>query len=231
MTATTPTPTPHLGVVMLDTRFPRLPGDIGNPASFDFPVSYQRVSGATVGAVVDTRPLATTLADAMLAAALALRARGVSMIATSCGFLAGLQPRLAEALDVPVLTSSLCLLPALRARHGVDAAIGVLSFSKTRLSPHHFGGDWDERLLIEGLDEDCHYARVIAEDRLELDREQAGRDVMAAAARLRARSPRLAAVVLECTNLGPWRDELAACLDAPVHDLVEALQAIAAAGR
>lgn len=213
---------------MLDTRFPRLPGDIGNPASFDFPVSYRCVRGATVAAVVDSQPLAARLADDMLAAALVLQTRGVSMLATSCGFLAGLQSRLDDELRVPVLTSSLCLLPALRARHGADASLGVLTFSKSRLSPHHFGGVWDERLLIEGLAEDCHLARVIAEDRLELDAAQARRDAIAAAMRLRARCPRLAAVVLECTNLAPWRRELSTCLDAPVHDLVAALHAVAA---
>jgi hypothetical protein len=32
-----------LGVLMLDTRFPRVKGDIGNPATFDFPVRYRVV--------------------------------------------------------------------------------------------------------------------------------------------------------------------------------------------
>ena len=43
---------PILGVVMLDTRFPRLPGDIGNPATFAFPVRYSVVAGASPSRVV-----------------------------------------------------------------------------------------------------------------------------------------------------------------------------------
>ena len=34
-----------LGILMLDTRFPRIPCDIGNPASFDFPVILRTMTG------------------------------------------------------------------------------------------------------------------------------------------------------------------------------------------
>ncbi|HTE36138.1 MAG TPA: hypothetical protein VK630_06300 [Reyranella sp.] len=34
-----------LGILMLDTRFPRIEGDIGNPASFDFPVIFRTMKG------------------------------------------------------------------------------------------------------------------------------------------------------------------------------------------
>ena len=44
-----------LGVLMLQTRFPRPPGDIGHPASFDFPVLYRVVQGASAARVVRER--------------------------------------------------------------------------------------------------------------------------------------------------------------------------------
>jgi hypothetical protein len=36
-----------LGVLMLETRFPRVLGDIGNPASFAIPVRHCIVAGAS----------------------------------------------------------------------------------------------------------------------------------------------------------------------------------------
>ena len=43
---------PFLGVLMLQTRFPRLPGDVGHPASFSMPVHHRVVPGASAQRVV-----------------------------------------------------------------------------------------------------------------------------------------------------------------------------------
>jgi hypothetical protein len=41
-----------LGVMQLDTKFERIPGDIGNVESYDFPAKVKIVSGASVQRVV-----------------------------------------------------------------------------------------------------------------------------------------------------------------------------------
>mgnify|MGYP003345547646 CR=1 FL=1 len=41
-----------LGILMLEARFPRIPGDMGNAATWPFPVLYRVVRGASPEKVV-----------------------------------------------------------------------------------------------------------------------------------------------------------------------------------
>src|SRR5919201_2821438 len=98
-----------IGILMLDTRFPRIPGDMGHAATFDFPVRYHRVTGAEPHRVV--RGGAAGLLEAFVAGARELEREGIGAITTNCGFLSTFQRELAAAVSVPVFTSSLLLVP------------------------------------------------------------------------------------------------------------------------
>ena len=218
----------RLGVVRLNTRFPRLPGDIGNPESFPFPVVYRRVEAATVAAVVRAGAPDARAEEALIVAAESLAEEdGVSLIATSCGFLGALQTRLEQAVTVPVIASAFALLPFLRQVHGAAATIGVLTFDARRLSAAHFGPWSNAGTLVEGI-EGGELHRVIAGDLQTLDRAVAEAEVCAAGRRLLKRDPELGTILLECTNLSPYRRALAAATGRPVYDLNQAIGWIAA---
>ena len=101
-----------VGILVLDTRFPRIAGDIGNAGTFDFPVLYHPVRGASSDRVV-RRP-DRDLLPLFVEGARALERAGVGAITTSCGFLARFQAELADAVTVPVFTSSLMAAPLAR---------------------------------------------------------------------------------------------------------------------
>ena len=102
-----------LGILMLDTSFPRIPGDVGNIRTYNFPVRTKTVAGATVQRVVfEADP---SLLDAFIGAARELEAAGVAAITSSCGFLSPLQEGVARAVQVPVFLSSLMQAPLARA--------------------------------------------------------------------------------------------------------------------
>src|SRR5262245_1577293 len=92
-----------IGIIVLDTRFPRVPGDIGNAGTWPFPVRYRVVPQASPERVV--RQQAEGLLAPFLEAAQALVADGVRAITTSCGFLSLYQHEIAAAVPVPVFTS------------------------------------------------------------------------------------------------------------------------------
>lgn len=211
-----------LGVLMLDTSFPRPVGDIGNPGSFDHPVIYRRLPGAAVSRIVTDQPLQDDLIELFVHHAKALEAAGATMITTSCGFLFPLQDRLQAEVGVPVVTSALCMVPVLRQKLGADTPIGILTFDAERLCRHHIPGDGP--VVVEGLKASDHLYRVIADDLEELDEVEACANVSDAVSRLVSRESNLHVVVLECTNLPPYRAKILKNRTFSVFDIHDAIK-------
>lgn len=211
---------PLLGVLMLKTAFPRPPGDVGNAATWPCPTLYKVIEPASVAAVVTGEALPEELVEAFIAAGRDLVAEGATLVTTSCGFLVTAQAALEAALPVPVVTSALLQIPALQASLPAGRRVGVITFDACRLGPRHLaaaGAPADTPVI--GLEEGRELHRVIAGDLPQLDSVAAEADVLAAGQALRAVAPDLGAVVLECTNLPPYRAALSVALDLPVHDL------------
>lgn len=211
-----------IGVIMLNTRFPRLPGDIGNPASFNRPVVYQAVASATVAAIVRRDGAAPAALDDLLAAAIRLEAAGAGVIATSCGFLGEAQERLARAVGVPVIASVLVMLPTIRALLA-DRPLGIMTFDARALAPRHFAGGYDPRDAVVGIENGSTLFDAIRRDRETFDPAGAEADAVKAAQRMIASRPDIAGVLLECTNLSPYRAALGRATGLPVFDLVQAI--------
>ena len=208
---------------MLATQFPRPPGDIGNPASFAFPVQYRSVDAATPRRVVRER--ARGLLERFQAAGLDLVQGGAIGVATSCGFLAMYQRELAASLPVPVATSSLLqaawLVPMLPA----GRKVGVLTIDADALDAEQLRGVGAPiDLPTEGVDPAGEFATRILGDQTTLDLAAAERDVVEAALRLTRRHPEVAAIVLECTNMPPYSTAVRRATQLPVYDVLTMLE-------
>lgn len=198
---------------MLQTRFPRPPGDIGHAATFAFPVRRHVVGGATPARIVRGRDPAAL--QPFIGAAQALVGDGVHAIATSCGLLARWQRELQAALPVPVWTSALLKIAELP-----GTRCGVITIDAASLGAAELAGvGADPATPVEGITPGSPLHRTLLEDRPELDMADAEAQVLAAAARLRARHPGLQALVLECTNLPPYAPALRRATGLPVHDV------------
>src|SRR6202048_4065239 len=129
----------RVGILMLETRFPRIPGDIGHAATWPFPVLYKVVRGATGERVTTARAndSSTELLDAFLAAGAELVQDGADGITTSCGFLSIYQRELAAHCRVPVAASALMQLPLVERLLPPRKRVGVLTFSAGPLGPDH----------------------------------------------------------------------------------------------
>ena len=208
-----------IGILMLETRFPRIPGDVGNAHTWPFPVLYRVVRDASPDRVV--RQGASGLLDAFVEAGRELVRIGADGLTTSCGFLALQQAELARACGVPVATSSLMQVAAVEALLPPGRRAGILTISKASLTEEHLalaGAPLDAP--VGGTDDGREFTRVILDDEPELDVALARQDVVDGARRLVEEHPEVGALVLECTNMCPYSADVAEAVGLPVYDFV-----------
>jgi Asp/Glu/hydantoin racemase len=207
-----------LGVLMLDTTTPRPPGDVGNARSYDYSVFFETVEGASPERVV--REQDPTLIEPFINGARRLEERGAVAITTGCGFLLMFQDRLADAVDVPVFTSSLLQIPQVAAMISSDESIGVVTADERTIDliDHHVLTAYEDRIVVDGLAEADHFQEVyITMDENVLRPDRANEEVLSAVQRLVERE-QLGALLFECTNLRPYVEDVRRETDLPVFD-------------
>jgi Asp/Glu/hydantoin racemase len=210
-----------VGILMLDTRFPRIPGDMGNAATFPFPVRYHRVAGADPDLVV--RRGAEGLLPAFIEGARALEREGVGAVTTNCGFLVKYQREIVSSVSVPVFTSALLLVPLVHRLLPAGRRVGILTVSGATLGNEHLdaaGITPDIPIAVAGLESEKEFTRVLLGDELTLDVELAREEHVRVARRLCAAHPDVGALVLECTNMPPYTGDLQRETGLPVFDIV-----------
>jgi hypothetical protein len=208
----------NIGILMLEARFPRIPGDMGNALSWPFPVHYRVVRGASPDRVVRHR--AEGLLDAFIEAGRELVADGADGITTNCGFLSLYQAQLAEALAVPVATSSLMQAPLIQATLPPGKLVGILTISGAAMTGEHLamaGVPADTPVM--GTEGGSEFTRVILDDEPRLDIEAARRDMVEASRAFVVANPDLGAILLECTNMVPYAADVRAATGLPVHSI------------
>src|SRR5437588_8250136 len=158
----------RVGILMLETRFPRIPGDMGNGLTWPFPVLYKVVPGATPDRVV--RHKSQGLTNAFLDAAAELVELGADGITTTCGFLSLYQREIAAHVGVPVAASSLMQVPLVERVLPLGKRVGVLTVSAAHLSVEHMrAAGADPETPVVGTDDGSEFSRVMINDEERLD--------------------------------------------------------------
>ncbi len=209
-----------LGILMLDTHFPRIPGDVGNPESFPFPVRKLTVQNASPARVVQEAD--PSLLEPFLQAAEQLEREGCSAVTTSCGFLAMFQKEIAARVSIPVFTSSLLQAGMVSAMLPEGKIVGILTANAKTLGERHFRGAGIESVpkVVCGM-EGTHFFDIFVGDRPDLDVKRAEADVAGAAVRMKEAHPAVGAIVMECTNMPPYADAVRKATGLPVYDILD----------
>ncbi len=213
---------PVVGVLMLDTAFPRPFGDIGNARTFPFPVLFKTVKTATADKIVAAGDIAHASLPLFIEAGRQLVEEGARAIVTSCGFLTVVQNELAEALGVPVVASSLSLLPFVSQMIGHQRKVAILTASEGTLSADHFKAIEVKdlsKIVIGGMDRSDEFKSMIFEGNHCPQWAQIGQDVYDICREMVEQEPQIGAFIFECTNLQPYATAVQKKLGRPVFSI------------
>ena len=214
---------PLIGILVMDARIRRIPGDVGNPETFPFPVAYRTVPGATLERLIRQRD--PSLIAPFASCGRELVRAGARALTTTCGFMVLFQDALARELPVPVFSSSLLQLPFIQAGLGPAGRVGVLTADAGNLTNDHLraaGGD-PGRIFLAGLEGAPHFRSAILEGSGSIDPVAVRAEVVRAAEELVANSPDIRALLLECANLPPYAAAVQAAVGLPVYDFTTML--------
>jgi Asp/Glu/hydantoin racemase len=209
-----------IGILLLDTCVPFIPGDVANATTYRFPVRFQKVEGYTVARAIAKDP---SVFDALKAAALALAEQGVRAVTGDCGFMAVHQAELAAALEIPVFLSSLLQLPFIGSIVGHKAKVGVITADSRSLDQTLLGAMGirePERVVVAGLEQCPHFVNFAIEESGQLDAGAVQEEVVARAKNLMVRYPAVRAILLECSLLPPYAAAVQQAVGLPVFDYI-----------
>jgi len=200
-----------LGVIKLDTRFPRVLGDAGNPKSYPCAVRITTVKGATVDKVLSEN-LEERLVNSFVKAAKSLEAQRVVGITTTCGFLVRLQNKLTRMVEKPVLSSSLLQLPLILSILPKRKIVCVITADSTKLALNK------KRVHVVGMQNMKEFKSAILGNSSTLNTKKLKEEVVAVAKRALRKNKNIGCFLLECTNLSPYAKAIKRATGLPVFD-------------
>jgi len=209
-----------VGVLIEDIDFcPFIPGDVGNAATFRYPVIYRTIKGCTIERMLFAD--GAGLDEEIVTAAQELVQRGVKGITSNCGFLLRFQDLVTRSVDVPVFMSSLLQLPIILQSIGPHRAVGIITAHSGKLDRALLamaGVAPDARIFIGGMQEEPEFKAAMMDCVGQLDSERLETEVVAVAKRLIDSHPEIAAILLECADLPPYAKAVQIATGLPVFD-------------
>ena len=210
----------RVSILQLDTKFLRIPGDIGCEKTFIEPPQHLIVEGAKAHDVVTSRPENIDIIPFLEAAQSATG----DILTTSCGFLAPYQKELQENLNIPVVVSSISQLPQMSKIYSPEQVI-ILTIAADKFGTQHLPkAFWKFSECVYGLRNSSYFQKVIFEDMIMFDEAKVADELLAVFKQACNENTR--ALLLECTNMPPYKPALRQFKDVKIFDILSAIEAL-----
>ena len=206
-------------ILQLDTKFPRIPGDVACPQTFIRDVRIVEIKKAYVNNVVRGTPENSQL----IKFEKVIKKSDEELIITSCGFTYYWQDRFEKLTQSNIITSSLCSLNHKR-KIFRDEEILILTFDKKKLFQiinsniqRPFKGH------ILGLGKHNHLYQAIINDEVHFCYHTVQKELNNLLQNfLRGRDIKL--IILECTNLSPYKEVFRTFFHGEIIDILSLVE-------
>ncbi|WOH80370.1 hypothetical protein RX327_31900 [Bradyrhizobium sp. BEA-2-5] len=217
-----------LGILQLERGLPQgatpptpVPGSMLSSDTFDFPTISETVPGAWVENVVRGDP---ALEPEFIAAARRLVERGAIAISSTCGFSIRHQSAVAASVKVPVVLSSLLLLPGLLRQVPQRAKIAVLTYDSTccgedLLAIHNLTER--ARIVVSGIEGGKFWHDELRRPAPPIDIAAIETDLTGCVVKLRSAHPEIATILLECAAFPVVAAAIRRTIKLPVYDITD----------
>jgi hypothetical protein len=210
-----------IGILVLDLRYPYMPGNVANASTYRYPVQFKVLKGSTIPQILSGDPI---LLDMIVDGGRELVRQGARAIIGACGYFANYQRRASEILDVPVYLSSVLQVPVIRSGLGSDQKVGIICASQESLTPsllEQCGVEDASRIVVAGANE-----RVAPEFQNilnctgQFNSARIEQEIVGIAKDLVSRHPEIGAILLECSDMPPYAWAVQNAVRLPVFDFI-----------
>lgn len=222
---------PKLGILMLDTQFPRILGDAGNADTYPMEVLIHIVENVSSLDVVNDQKLSHKTRQKFIDAAILLENNGVSAITSTCGFLYKEQAQISNAVGVPVMVSSLSLYPKIKQEAGRGKIVILTASSTDLVSLIHFSDEIEkDDVVIIGMEKCAAFSQAVLRDKQdqlkELRSDEIEEFIKSKLIELLSVRNDIGAILIECGNLPPYIPEIKTVTNLPVYSIIDGVEQI-----
>ncbi|MGT2911438.1 aspartate/glutamate racemase family protein [Streptococcus cameli] len=206
-----------IGIITIDFDYVKMPGNVANASTFNFPVIYEIVK-FEIEDLFEGNP---DLLPMIIEAAQNLEKKGVRAIVGACGYFNNFQEEIKNAVTIPVYLSSVLQLPIIKMGLKAEQKIAVLVADGK-------GADRSFFAKANASIDDCIVEEIGSLDsfapiryiKTYLDHEKLGNDLADVAERLVKDHPDIGAILLECSDLPPYAAQIQSRVGLPVFDFI-----------
>jgi len=207
-----------IGIVVIDIWYPLVPGNVANATTFNFPVMFKVLKGASVEKILCGDP---ALLSPLIEGAKELIQQGARAIVGACGSFAYYQKAAASVLEVPTFLSVMLQVPLILQGLKPNQRLGIFSASASALTPRVFEqcNITDPSRLAITEAHNLPEFQVLSSCMGRLNSKKLEQQVVEHMQRFVRDNPDIGAILIQCSDLPPYAWAIQNAVKLPIFDM------------